>query len=202
MKILFIFVLCFWTQALVVENNLHTNMGYANKNKNSIQFMITNKMRKVLINELQYTHEEVDSMIPDVAVVIIEKNLRRPVNGMPNSWRRSIPGSQSSFALSKVLNKFKGSFSSVSISFTKIGMTSAIALSTLYAIDKLQWSKQQSISLFPAPWSRMFNQTRSNRHNIAEIDTRYIQMIEDGRKFHLMKMAILNIFQYLKKKFI
>ena len=45
------------------------------KFKASVQFMITNKMRKTLIDELGYTKEEVNKMKPDVAAVVIQRNL-------------------------------------------------------------------------------------------------------------------------------
>jgi hypothetical protein len=54
-----------------------------------IQYMITNKMRQALEDELGYLTEEVDCMEPQVAAVVIEKRLPRPTNGMPSSWARS-----------------------------------------------------------------------------------------------------------------
>ena len=50
--------------------------------------MITNKMRKVLEDDLGYLAEEVDAMEPQIAGVVIERGLARPSNGMPLSWQR------------------------------------------------------------------------------------------------------------------
>jgi len=53
-----------------------------------IQFMITNKMRSVLQGDLGYLKEEVDEMEPQIASVVIERRLVRPLKGMPVAWRR------------------------------------------------------------------------------------------------------------------
>lgn len=53
-----------------------------------IQFMITNKMRSVLQSDLGYLKEEVDEMEPQIASVVIERRLVRPLKGMPAAWRR------------------------------------------------------------------------------------------------------------------
>ena len=49
---------------------------------------ITPEMREILIDSLKYTDKEVNIMDPDVAVIVIEKQLKRPVNGMPRSWNK------------------------------------------------------------------------------------------------------------------
>ena len=61
----------------------------------SIQYMITNKMRKTLVEELGYLNNEVNEMDPQIAAVLLEKRLPRPMNGMPASWKRpaGTPGS-------------------------------------------------------------------------------------------------------------
>ena len=53
-----------------------------------IQVMITNKMRRALEDDLGYLADEVDSMEPSIAAVVIERRLIRPSNGMPLSWQR------------------------------------------------------------------------------------------------------------------
>lgn len=55
----------------------------------SIQYMITRKMRSILEEDLKYLEEEVDEMEPQIARVVIERRLQRPVKGMPASWRRT-----------------------------------------------------------------------------------------------------------------
>ena len=53
-----------------------------------LQVMITQRMRRALEDELGYTADEVDSMEPSIAAVVIERGLSRPSNGMPQSWQR------------------------------------------------------------------------------------------------------------------
>lgn len=55
---------------------------------NEIQFMITHSMRLKLQDDLGYLPEEVDDMEPQIAAVVIEKELARPSKGMPSSWRK------------------------------------------------------------------------------------------------------------------
>jgi len=58
-----------------------------NKPTSSIQFMITNRMRRCLVQDLGYLPEEVDVMEPQIAAVVIDRSLARPSSGMPASWR-------------------------------------------------------------------------------------------------------------------
>lgn len=58
----------------------------AKSGSGTIQFMITNRMRRDLENELNYLTEEVDIMDPQIASVVIERGLSRPSSGMPKSW--------------------------------------------------------------------------------------------------------------------
>jgi len=58
----------------------------------SIQFMVTRKMRIVLVDDLKYLDGEVDVMEPQIARVVIERRLQRPSKGMPASWRRQGEG--------------------------------------------------------------------------------------------------------------
>ena len=53
-----------------------------------MQWVITNRMKKILVEELHYTPEEVEVMMPDVAAVVINKHLERPKRGMPPEWRK------------------------------------------------------------------------------------------------------------------
>lgn len=53
-----------------------------------MQWLITNKMKKVLREELHYEAAEVEAMMPDVAAVVINKHLERPKRGMPAEWRK------------------------------------------------------------------------------------------------------------------
>lgn len=59
------------------------------KTSGGIQYMITNRMRRVLIESLGYLPDEVDCMDPQVAAVVIERGLSRPSKGMPLSWKQN-----------------------------------------------------------------------------------------------------------------
>ena len=60
----------------------------APRKSKGIQIMITQRMRRVLEDELGYGTEEVDVMEPQIAAVVIERGLARPAAGMPKSWRK------------------------------------------------------------------------------------------------------------------
>lgn len=73
-----------------------------------LQYMVTNKMKHILLNELHYTEEEVRDIEPQIAAVVIEKELKRPTDGMPEAWKR--PGNimrKKSKSLGKVDELFK-----------------------------------------------------------------------------------------------
>lgn len=48
---------------------------------------ITKEMAKQLRNELKYTRAEVAAMKPDVAAVVLHKQIHRPWEGIPDTWR-------------------------------------------------------------------------------------------------------------------
>lgn len=50
--------------------------------------MITNKMKKILQNDLGYTNDEINQMEPQIASVVIDRKLHRPSKGMPPTWRK------------------------------------------------------------------------------------------------------------------
>ena len=70
------------------EDDADDSKGNANA---SVQFMITNRMRRVLEDELNYLEEEIDLMDPQIASVVIERGLARPLTGMPKSWHKILP---------------------------------------------------------------------------------------------------------------
>jgi hypothetical protein len=49
---------------------------------------VSSRMRRALVEELRYTHEEIDFIEPQIAAVVLERGLSRPVGGMPIRWRR------------------------------------------------------------------------------------------------------------------
>ena len=56
-----------------------------------IQFVITNRMKRVLEDDLNYHEEEISVMDPQIASVVIERGLARPATGMPRSWQKIQP---------------------------------------------------------------------------------------------------------------
>jgi hypothetical protein len=75
----------------------------------SIQYMVTRKMRAVLVEDLNYTDGEVDEMEPQIARVVIERRLQRPSKGMPSSWRRQGEG----YGVAEGGKRFPNPFSTV-----------------------------------------------------------------------------------------
>lgn len=94
--------------------------GVQNKNSGSasIQFMITNRMRRILEEDLSYLPEEVDKMDPQIASVVIEKGLSRPSTGMPKKW---IKYQQSEPSLTKYVAVLKSALTRFTkFTFTKL----------------------------------------------------------------------------------
>ena len=58
-----------------------------------VQFMITNAMRATLVDELDYTDEEVSAMRPEIAAQLIKARTKRPFGDrpMPEAWKRGGP---------------------------------------------------------------------------------------------------------------
>ena len=58
-----------------------------------VQFMITNAMRATLVDELDYTDEEVSAMRPEIATQLIKARTKRPFGDrpMPEAWKRGGP---------------------------------------------------------------------------------------------------------------
>lgn len=109
------------------SNNLNDDNDNKNgevnpSNSANIQYMITQRMRRVLEDELRYLPEEVDIMEPQIASVVIERNLSRPSNGMPASWRRTDPSDVSNG--SKGVNAF---FKSIKLLTRKFAETFGLA---------------------------------------------------------------------------
>ena len=55
-------------------------------NRQTVQYFITENMRRCLIRQLGYSPQEVRHMKPDVAAVVVSKMLKRPKLGMPNEF--------------------------------------------------------------------------------------------------------------------
>ncbi|CAM9699480.1 unnamed protein product [Phaeothamnion confervicola] len=69
-------------------------LGAPRSRRARMQVMITRNMRRVLTEELGYLPEEVDDMEPQIAAVVIERELPRPRTGMPIAWRKSFSGKE------------------------------------------------------------------------------------------------------------
>jgi len=95
-------------------------------NKNNIskmQFMVTNRMREILIEELNYLESEVEMIEPQIAAVVIERGLSRPSAGMPPSWKKTnvsplvnLPKKKST---NKLFNPLNGIIKSIKFMFNK-----------------------------------------------------------------------------------
>ena len=57
------------------------------RNDKSVNFVITKRMRRMLVNELGYSTADVATMRPGVAALVIEKSVRCPASGMPQEWK-------------------------------------------------------------------------------------------------------------------
>lgn len=57
------------------EDDTASTTGPSSSSTAELQWMITTKMRKVLVNELGYLHSEVDEMEPQVCAAVITDSL-------------------------------------------------------------------------------------------------------------------------------
>ena len=74
-----------------------------------VQFMITNAMRAILVDDLDYLDAEVDVMRPEIAAQLIKTRTKRPFGDrpMPEAWKRggNMPQRRGGGALSNNLVK-------------------------------------------------------------------------------------------------
>lgn len=76
------------------------------KDDANLQFMITNRMRRVLEDDLNYHIEEIEVMDPQIASVVIERGLARPPTGMPKAWQSIKPSKTLTSDMRKVIFNF------------------------------------------------------------------------------------------------
>lgn len=70
----------------LVEEGLR-KLRRKNGDQPSVPYVITRAMKRVLVDELGYDEQEVQSMRPDVAVVVVSENLQRPsVSTLPSRF--------------------------------------------------------------------------------------------------------------------
>ena len=114
----------------------------------SLQFMITNRMRRVLEDDLNYHEEEIDMMDPQIASVVIERGLARPLTGMPKSWYKILPSKPILSGLRESVTAGSANFNRV-INFTihKILPFAIPAAGFVYAAPKLFQLLMRSYSL-------------------------------------------------------
>jgi hypothetical protein len=74
----------------------------------SVQFLITGKMKKILKDDLGYFEEEIFAMEPEIAKIVISKQLKRPESGMPKSWRRGAPADSINRNIQSYISAFIG----------------------------------------------------------------------------------------------
>jgi len=72
-------------------------------------FMITNEMKRILIEELGYQRQEVNQIRIELVDSIISKRISRPVDGMPSTWyiKEEEETSSQSTMLKKLENESK-----------------------------------------------------------------------------------------------
>ena len=88
------------------------------KDDASLQFMITNRMRRVLEDDLNYHIEEIEVMDPQIASVVIERGLARPPTGMPKAWQSIKPSKTLTSDMRKLIfNMMNGARSQIFSSY-------------------------------------------------------------------------------------
>jgi len=116
-----------------------------------IQFMITSRMRNILIQNLGYSNDDVDQLRPEMASAIIKKMIQRPSNGIPPAWCQ--PPSPS--------NKITGLIKTILTPTLKIGIPAILAIGLRSTV--ITSSNTPSTSKIGTP--------KTNRKNIASITT-------------------------------
>jgi len=129
--------------------------GGGGRSSRGIQFMITQRMRRVLEDELGYLVEEVDCMEPQIAAVVIERGLARPSNGMPISWQRPARNVRASgrnlitvvgSTLNSLISKVVSTFGTAARKFVPIGLAlCAIPLGIHIASSKQMISARRQV---------------------------------------------------------
>ena len=124
----------------------------------SLQYMITNQMRQILMEDLEYLIEEVDAMEPQIAQVVIERKTRRPQSGMPDTWRRGFVEPKKANPVIKGLKNFfrDTKFSLPLLAATTLGGAAFITNRKLFAtVGSMAMSVPEKILPFiPIPFRK------------------------------------------------
>ena len=126
--------------------------------------MITNRMRRVLEDDLNYHEEEIDMMDPQIASVVIERGLARPLTGMPKSWCRILPSKPILSGLRETVTAGSAKFSRV-VNFTihKILPFAIPAAGFVFAAPKLFQLLMKSCSSIANFYSRNQRQVKDKK---------------------------------------
>ena len=153
-----------------------------------MQFMITNKMKDILVNDLMYTEDEVDRMEPAVARIVIEKRLKRPVNGMPRTWDVSFSrdtgiGTRVSDVIKRIGERSVSALTSDTAMYLGCAATATYALkgmmnSLARRVDRRRGGPETSRAVRP-------NNFRENR-----FDLRYLEHLQRRSLFDMIRIAI------------
>lgn len=72
--------------SLPPSDNMDTSRVTPTPEASSATFMITNEMKRILIEELGYKRTEATNMRVELVASVIEQRIFRPSDGMPTSW--------------------------------------------------------------------------------------------------------------------
>lgn len=113
--------------------------------------MITNRMRRVLEDDLNYHEEEIDMMDPQIASVVIERGLARPLTGMPKSWHKIQPSKPMLSGIRESVTASSQKFKKVvNFAIYKVLPIAIPAAGFVYAVPKLFQILMQSYSSMKA----------------------------------------------------
>lgn len=156
--------------------------------QDSVQFMITQKMKYILVNELDYTVEEVERMEPKVARVVIDKKLKRPSQGMPRSWDVNYRGSVNMIdRISAISGKCIGiTASSLKTGHLSYALCAALSLYSLKYISQ-QLSQKSRLTLGQSDRQHSFSAGSSKQNRL---DLRYMERLQRVSFLDKIKVAI------------
>lgn len=146
-----------------------------------IQFMITNRMKKILIDNLQYLPDEVEELEPQIAAFLIDKNLPRPLKGVPPSWKRTIR--DKSIRSSRINEGFKRFCKGLARVMKRSLPVVLPILVTIAGIQTLRMKMQTDENFF---LNKIFHKSKWRRGNNVDLDLlRKVQT--NNRKFNGFK---------------